>query len=296
MNDRLIRGGIIDSDRVNSLSWAAECLYRRLQSLVDDYGNYDGREAIIRTNAFKLKLNQVSESDVQSWLQVCEKAVLISFYEVEGKSYLHLKDFRQKKRWMKRQYPPCPEESESPPKEEKRSRRDDEEKNAQARHPLQVFIENNFKNVSQIKSQLTFEECKRLVEEFDKRKIAAVLADMENKKGLASKYESVNLTLRKWIAMDFGKTNTATPGTAKQKKDLTVNIHKPVQSNINGKKGTITGVVDGTHYLVLFEDGTTNEARPHELYFPPQIPIQKTSEPQSIGNILGNIVPHKSQT
>lgn len=292
MNDRLIRGGIIDSERVNSLSWAAECFYRRLQSLVDDYGNYDGREAIIRTNAFKLKLNQVSESDVLSWLQVCEKAELISFYQVEGKDYLHLKDFRQKKRWMKRHYPPCPEENEPPPKEEKRSRREDEVESAQARvHPLQVYVKTNFKNVSQLKSQLTFEECERLIADFDKKKIASVLADMENKKGLTTKYESVNLTLRKWLNMSFTNTvpsfnNPQTSTAPKKKTDLTIDINREVQWKINGKYGRITGVENGVSYKILFTDNTQTEAAPHEVLF---ITPRAKSEPTAISNFI----PHK---
>lgn len=286
MNDRLIRGGIIDSDRVNSLSWAAECLYRRLQSLVDDYGNYDGREAIIRTNAFKLKLNQVSESDVQSWLQVCEKAVLISFYEVEGKNYLHLKDFRQKKRWMKRQYPPCPEENEPPPKEEKRSRRDDEEKSAQARHPLQVYIENNFKNVSKIKDQLTFQECERLVSEFDKRKIAATLLSMENKKDLTKKYVSVNLTLRKWLAMDFN--NTTTPQVKTTQATLK-HIGASIIMKKENKGGEIIGVEDGKYRIALTNNGEIINADWKEFIITASAPRRNMAD----AHLFSNFIPHK---
>lgn len=130
MNDRLIRGGILHSEKVNSLSWAAECLFRRLLSLVDDYGNYDGRLSIIRANAYPLKLNQVSESDVQSWLHVCEKAVLISFYEVENKRYLHLHGFGQRLKKMRSKFPPFPEEKRR--EEEIESEKEEEIENARA--------------------------------------------------------------------------------------------------------------------------------------------------------------------
>lgn len=294
MNDRLIRGGIIDSERVNSLSWAAECFYRRLQSLVDDYGNYDGREAIIRTNAFKLKLNQVSESDVLSWLQVCEKAELISFYQVEGKDYLHLKDFRQKKRWMKRHYPPCPEES--PPAEEKRREiKEDEVEGAQAQHPLQIYIEKNFKNVTQLKYQLTFEECERLVKDFDKRKIASVLDDMENKKGLATKYESVNRTLRKWIGMSFNNTNTTAPGTPPAK--ITQATLKHIGASIimkNEKKsGEIIGVEEGKYRIALMNGGEIISAEWKEFIITASAPRRNMSEPTAINTFIKEIRPSK---
>lgn len=110
MNDRLIRGGILDSDRVNSLSWAAECFYRRLQSLVDDYGNYDGRIEVLRADAYKLKLNQVSTSDVAKWLDDSISAGLVSCYEVGGKKFIHLLDFRQRLKKYKRKFPESPEE------------------------------------------------------------------------------------------------------------------------------------------------------------------------------------------
>lgn len=294
MNDRLIRGGIIDSERVNSLSWAAECFYRRLQSLVDDYGNYDGREAIIRTNAFKLKLNQVSESDVLSWLQVCEKAELISFYQVEGKDYLHLKDFRQKKRWMKRQYPPCPEENVPPPEEKRREIKEDEVEGAQA-HPLQIYVKNNFKNVTKLRDQLTFQDCEQLVKDFDKRKIAAVLSDMENKKGLAQKYESVNLTLRKWINMSFNNTNTTKPGNvpAKITQATLKHIGASVVMKATKYAGEIIGIEEGKYRIALTNGGEIILAAWKEFFITASAPKRNMAEPTAIQNIIKEISPTK---
>lgn len=110
MNDRLIRGGILDSDRVNSLSWAAECFYRRILSLVDDYGNYDGRIEVLRADAYKLKLNQVSTTDVAKWLDDSIAAGLVSCYEVGGKKFIHLYGFGQRLKKYKRKFPESPEE------------------------------------------------------------------------------------------------------------------------------------------------------------------------------------------
>jgi hypothetical protein len=38
MPSRLLREGILDSEAVNALSFAAEVFYRRLMSVVDDFG------------------------------------------------------------------------------------------------------------------------------------------------------------------------------------------------------------------------------------------------------------------
>lgn len=69
-------------------------------------------------------------------------------------------------------------------------------------HPLQIYIKNDLKNVSKLKSQLTFAESERLIIEFDKDMIWETLLAMENYTEL-KKYTSVNLTLRKWIKQDF---------------------------------------------------------------------------------------------
>lgn len=105
MPNRIVREGILTSDRVNKLSWAGENFYRRLMSVVDDYGRFDGRPSIIRISAFPLKVNQVSESDIVKWSDECSAAGLIRFYEVDKKKYLELLDFDQRLRIKKSKYP-----------------------------------------------------------------------------------------------------------------------------------------------------------------------------------------------
>lgn len=292
MNDRLIRGGIIDSERVNSLSWAAECFYRRLQSLVDDYGNYDGRVSMIRLRAYPLKLNQVSEADVLSWLQVCEQAELISVYEVENKSYLHLRDFKQKLKKYKRKFPAHPDE----PPEEKRRETEIEEKGnipAQAReHPLQIYVKENFKNVSRLQDQLTFEECERLVKDFDKRKIAATLDSMENKKDLTKKYTSVNRTLRKWLMMDFNNTSTTIPSSAPETfiQPTLKHVGASIIMKKENKGGEIVGVQDGKYRIALTQDGEIISAAWSEFVVTASAPKQHMAHPgpKQVGTLLKN--------
>jgi hypothetical protein len=66
-------------------------------------------------------------------------------------------------------------------------------------HPLQTYIKSNFPNVYKLKTQLTNENCDKLITEFDKNAIVEILEAMDNKKDLTAKYASVNLTLRSWI-------------------------------------------------------------------------------------------------
>lgn len=93
---RVIRKGFVDSDKVNSLSWFAECVYHRLLLVADDYGLYDARLAYLRSQLFGLKLDAVREADLQRALADVERAGLVRFYSVEGKPYLQLLNYGQR--------------------------------------------------------------------------------------------------------------------------------------------------------------------------------------------------------
>lgn len=95
MPTRLIRDGILTSDRVASLSWEAEVFYRRLLSLVDDYGLYDARPSVLRSALYPLQLEKMSECNVQRCLAACETAGLILLFARNGKSFLMVRDFGQ---------------------------------------------------------------------------------------------------------------------------------------------------------------------------------------------------------
>ena len=49
MPNRILREGILSSERVDALSEGAEILYRRLMSVVDDYGRYFAHPTLIRS-------------------------------------------------------------------------------------------------------------------------------------------------------------------------------------------------------------------------------------------------------
>lgn len=95
MPTRLIRDAILTSGRVASLSWEEEVFYRRLMSLVDDYGLSDARPSVLRSALYPLQLEKMSECNVQRCLAACETAGLILLFARNGKSFLMVRNFGQ---------------------------------------------------------------------------------------------------------------------------------------------------------------------------------------------------------
>ncbi|HWB62140.1 MAG TPA: hypothetical protein VG603_01425 [Chitinophagales bacterium] len=106
MPNRVVREGILDSEKVNLLSWAAEVFYRRLMSVVDDFGRFDARAMILRSKLFPLKIDKVSAADVEKWLAECARAELVSLYFVNQKPFLEISNFNQSIRIKKSKFPP----------------------------------------------------------------------------------------------------------------------------------------------------------------------------------------------
>lgn len=114
MPSRLLREGILDSEAVNSLSPAGEVFYRRLMSVVDDFGRFDGRAAVLRGRLYALQLDRVREADVVRWIAECEKANLIRLYTVGGKPYLLFRKLGPA-RAKESRYPPPPDDEREQP-------------------------------------------------------------------------------------------------------------------------------------------------------------------------------------
>jgi hypothetical protein len=111
---RMIREGILTSDSVNSLSWPGEVFYRRLQSVADDYGRFDGRLSLLRSSLYPLKVDRVAELDVGKWLTECVNADLVRLYMVSGRPYVEVKKFNQRIQ-SKSKYPDPPGNPGDPP-------------------------------------------------------------------------------------------------------------------------------------------------------------------------------------
>ncbi len=108
MSNRLVRDGILDSIPVNSLSPAAELFYRRLMSVVDDYGRFEADPAFLRVRCYPRQLERHSAEYVAHLLSEVEGAELIITYERDGKRYLEFVKFGQIIRAKKSKYPAPP--------------------------------------------------------------------------------------------------------------------------------------------------------------------------------------------
>jgi len=92
---RVLREGILSSDRVDQLSEMAELFYRRLQSVVDDYGRYAAHPTQLRTNCYPARIDRYTDAQVFGWRLECQRAGLLTVYRVGKIDYLELADFRQ---------------------------------------------------------------------------------------------------------------------------------------------------------------------------------------------------------
>jgi len=100
-----VRATILTSERVNRLTWAAEVMYRRLFSVCDDYGRFDGRPSILRAALFALRLDRVTELNIVEWLAECQAAGLLIRYTVDDKPYIEVARFGQRMRAAKSKFP-----------------------------------------------------------------------------------------------------------------------------------------------------------------------------------------------
>lgn len=105
MPSRVVREGILTSERVNSLSPNAELFYRRLMSVVDDFGRFSANLTLLRASCYPLKLDGVKEDSISKHLAECVGARLVVLYTVEGKAFLELQDFRQQVRAKVSKFP-----------------------------------------------------------------------------------------------------------------------------------------------------------------------------------------------
>ena len=90
------------------MSPESELFYRRLMSVVDDYGRYFAHPSLLRAACYPLQLEKISESDVQRMLNECVATAVLVLYRA-GK-YLQVVKFRQQTR-SKSKFPE-PSESE----------------------------------------------------------------------------------------------------------------------------------------------------------------------------------------
>lgn len=106
MPNRIIREAILSSERVAMLDWPAEVFYRRLQSVVDDYGRHEAGHQLLRAKCYPLQTDSVRVADIARWMAACQKSGLILVYGVNQKQYLEIANFGQQTRTASKCPPP----------------------------------------------------------------------------------------------------------------------------------------------------------------------------------------------
>lgn len=87
------------------LGWPEEVFFRRLMSIVDDYGRYEANPQLLRSRCYPLQTDAVRVTDITRWLAACQTAGVILYYAVLGKQYLEVINFQQQQRSASK-YPP----------------------------------------------------------------------------------------------------------------------------------------------------------------------------------------------
>src|SRR6478735_439090 len=125
MPSRMLRDYTL-SDKVNELSWQAECLFIRLMMKADDFGSYHGNVKIIKAQCFALRTDSLRDADITRWMNELQKSGLIAIYIYAGKEYIRILDFNQRLRSMKSKFPDFQADDSNSLTKEKRREEEDE--------------------------------------------------------------------------------------------------------------------------------------------------------------------------
>lgn len=111
MPNRILREDVLTNPRIARLGWAEEVFYRRLLSVVDDFGRYYADLGLLRAACYPRQLNKVSDSDIGKWLACVQKAALVRVYRAEDREwYLEMLEFDQQARAKASKFPDPPSE------------------------------------------------------------------------------------------------------------------------------------------------------------------------------------------
>jgi len=110
MPTRILRDGILSSRAVNAVSEPAEILYRRLMSVVDDFGRAEADPDLLRAKCFPLQLERWPTERVREFLAELGESPLVTVYHRGEKSYIQIENFGQRLQSKERFPAPTPEE------------------------------------------------------------------------------------------------------------------------------------------------------------------------------------------
>ena len=117
MPNRIIRETILTSRAVNSLTAEEEVFYRRLMSIVDDWGRCEADEDMLLAQLYPLQLSRRTAADCGrllsrvSSVRTTDGDPLVLVYTVDGRKYLQISHFNQRSRHRESKFPSPGEQS-----------------------------------------------------------------------------------------------------------------------------------------------------------------------------------------
>jgi hypothetical protein len=93
------------SEKIDKISPQAETCFVRLIMKADDFGKFNGHPTLLKSALFPLKVDRITDKQMDGWMLELQKADLILRYEVNGKKYIKINDFGQRLRLMSSKFP-----------------------------------------------------------------------------------------------------------------------------------------------------------------------------------------------
>lgn len=106
MPNRILREGYLDSEKIRRAGEAAEVLFARLVLVADDFGRFDGRLTVICRRCWPN--GGPGEPEVAARLDALIREELVEHYEVEGKAFICIPNFKQRTRASRSKFPDPP--------------------------------------------------------------------------------------------------------------------------------------------------------------------------------------------
>lgn len=104
MPTRYLKPGIRDSEKLDRISALAEVLFYRLIVTVDDFGRYDARPAMVKSQCFPVR-DSVTTAMCDELLSELAHADLIHVYVADGKPFLQMQKWDNKPRASESMFP-----------------------------------------------------------------------------------------------------------------------------------------------------------------------------------------------
>lgn len=111
MPNRELREGLLTSETVMLLTAEEERLLTRLFLCADDFGRFDARPVIVKSRAFPMAdlatdlMTSCTLTAIESWLSALHAKGAIQLYEVDGKPFLRILRWKQRRRANASKYP-----------------------------------------------------------------------------------------------------------------------------------------------------------------------------------------------